>query len=99
MSQDRGRYRLNIDKTGQPKAEKLDEPAPSSEIQPAEDGKYYLLHTVHTAYLAIKLAREGVETYCAKCKAPLQVLGPSVECSRNPNHFSGLMHISDSHEF
>lgn len=65
-----------------------EEPEPT----PAEDGKYYLSEGRKAVELALRLAEEGVEVYCATCKAPLKVTRSFVLCTRNERHFWTSMH-------
>jgi hypothetical protein len=58
--------------------------------QPAEDGKYYLDCTIKAAELAWRLMDEGVEVYCAVCRAPLKVTRYFILCPTTEDHFKVL---------
>ena len=60
-----------------------DEPDP----QPAEDGKYYLRETGKSVELALRLKEQGVDVYCAICRAPLNVTRYFILCPTSEEHF------------
>ncbi len=84
-------YELAPDPEGKPvaiPATRDDEP----ESAPDADGKYYLEGTAKNVRLALRLASDGVEVYCAKCRAPLKVTPSFIVCTRNERHFSATLY-------
>lgn len=85
------RYAFRLTEDGEADLERLS-PLDGPDPVPAEDGRYYLEQSTKAVRLAIELAEQGIETYCARCKAPLKATKYFVICTKNQNHFR--VHIS-----